>query len=861
MSGRSAPSVGTVIRAGWAPSAGGGRIDAQVGNEQATAVDERRIAAVARRGPDLLGLFDADGEVLFLSDAAVRLFTGAPVDRQLARTDPAHRIHPDDIDELLAAFSRAKRSVEPVPVVFRTMHDDGDWRHVEGSFLNLLDHPEIRGITLSLRDVSDRVRIEGELRRAYSERQASGERFRRLVHHSPDLVMVLDPVGRITYASAAATTTFGYAPEELVGTSAFDLIHPGDVDGALDALVNALVDFAQEMIPLRVRHRDGRWIPVEALASDLVDDPVVGGLVVAVRDVSDRVEIAEALRDVQVRFRQAWEHAPIGMGFVAPGARFVRVNPAFCRMLDRDEGTMSELGLHAITHEQDLERVLALVRSLFDHHAGRREWEQRLRRSDGSWIWARVTATPLQTRDGEAAVHALVQVEDVTKQKEYEERLAYEATHDHLTGLPRRALLLDHLSLALASARRHGASVGVLFVDLDHFKHVNDTSGHEAGDALLVDIASRLRRAVREADTPGRFGGDEFVVVCPDLADGRDAVVVAERIGALLAEPFDVAGRELRVSASIGVAVAEADTSADELLRRADLAAYRAKQRGRNRFEIFDDELRQVVAGRAATERALRTGLEVGDVVVHYQPVYDLPTGQVAGFETLARWNRPGHGLLRPSEFLPVAEESGLIVPLGRRVLALACAQAAAWERDAHTGGAPFVTVNCSPRQLARGIARDLRSLLAEHHVDARRVWLEIPETLRVDETPGVVEVLHELCALGVRLALDDFGTGYASLQHLRELPVGVLKIDGTFIAELGKSQEGTAIVGSVIGLGHALHMQVIAEGVETAEQVALLREMRCDYAQGVHLSPPLTAAEATELLDRRGAVASLRDE
>ena len=668
------------------------------------------------------------------------------------------------------------------------------------------------------------------------------------MQHSPDLILVIDTAGYVTFASPAAFTTFGFAPDELVNSSIFDFIHPEDAPGTLDALSNAVVDFEPETIPLRVRHADGHWVPVEALGSDLVDDPIVGGLLINVRDVSDRFEIAEALREVQMRSQQAWEHAPIGMAFTDHDGNFFKVNPALGRLLGCTEDELLESGLASRSHPDDVDRVLAFHRSLFGNSRSDAQWEQRLLRHDETTVWVRVSATIVRANDDEP-LYGLVQLEDITHVKRSRDQLAYEATHDTLTGLPLRKLVFDHLELALAGARRNGGEVAVLFVDLDHFKPVNDSLGHGAGDELLAEVATRLRNAVRGGDTPGRFGGDEFVVVCPGLTAVRDVVVVAERVRALLAKPFRIRGRDVFIGASIGIAVADDDATAESLLRDADSAAYRAKQRGRNRFEIFDDELRDSVAHRLQVENGMRRGIEHREFKVLYQPIVDARSGRLAGFEALVRWEDPERGLLRPAEFLTIAEETGLVVPLGRHVLSDACEQLARWQlRDEHE--ATFVTVNVSPRQLlAPEFVDDTSEIIAANGVSPGRLWIEIPETLLVHDTPQLVAVLRELGGFGVELALDDFGTGYSSLNHLRELPVGVLKIDSSFIAEICKTPQDATIVGSVVNLAHALGMQVIAEGVETEEQLEVLRDLDCDLVQGYLFARPLYGEDADALI------------
>jgi diguanylate cyclase (GGDEF)-like protein len=468
-------------------------------------------------------------------------------------------------------------------------------------------------------------------------------------------------------------------------------------------------------------------------------------------------------------------------------------------------------------------------------------------------MWARVTITPVCDVERKP-LYFIGHVEDVTERKQIEQRMSHDATHDALTGLPLRTLLLDHLELALAGARRHTTSVAVLFIDLDRFKRVNDSLGHAAGDELLTEVARRLRSAVRDIDTPGRFGGDEFVVVCPDLSEVRDVVAIAERVRQLLEEPFDVRGVQVFVGASIGIAVADSGTDAATLLGQADTAAYRAKDRGRNRYEIFDDDLRTSVARRLDTETGLRRALERDELRLVYQPIVEMSQGSVVGFEALVRWEREGK-VIGPDEFLAVAEETGLIVPLGQQVLEKACRQLAEWRRVLPGARLPRLSVNLSARQLTQPeLVHDVRRTLAATGVAASGLCLEITETVLMHDTPQVTTNLNGLRDLGVTLAIDDFGTGYSSLSYLRRLPVSAVKIDRSFTVGLGDDHDTSTIVASVVGLAHALGMDVVAEGVETVEHVAALLGLGCDHGQGFFFSRPVSPDIALEFI-RRGVV------
>jgi diguanylate cyclase (GGDEF)-like protein/PAS domain S-box-containing protein len=420
--------------------------------------------------------------------------------------------------------------------------------------------------------------------------------------------------------------------------------------------------------------------------------------------------------------------------------------------------------------------------------------------------------------------------------------------HDPLTELPNRALVMDRLVQASQRLDRTDARVALVFIDLDHFKHVNDSLGHRAGDAVLRQVADRLRAAVRPGDTVGRFGGDEFVVVCEDIADEGMALTVAERLSQAFAAPFRAGGDEHVLGASVGIALLDAEQDVEELLRDADAAMYRAKERGRSRIELFDTGMRAWAEGRLQTEGGLRRALELDEIEVHYQPIVDLSSGTIAAVEALVRWRHPERGLLAPGTFVPVAEESGLIVPLGRRVLELACEQAAAWSAVGPGGGPLPVHVNLSPRQLHdHGLVETVHATLEATGAQPAALALEITESTLIDRGPARLRLLERLRELGTELVLDDFGTGWSSLSYLAQLPISGLKIDRSFVAGLAGGQ--APIVDAVVRLARAFDLSVVAEGIEDRAQLHALRRLGCEHGQGYLFARPMPAEELAPLL------------
>jgi diguanylate cyclase (GGDEF)-like protein/PAS domain S-box-containing protein len=469
-------------------------------------------------------------------------------------------------------------------------------------------------------------------------------------------------------------------------------------------------------------------------------------------------------------------------------------------------------------------------------------------RADGTRFPVELTASPIVR--GAQRTGTVVMFRDLTERT----ALTRRALHDPLTGLPNRALFLDHLERALARQERYDLLVGVLFIDLDRFKLVNDSLGHAAGDQLLVEVAGRLRGALREHDTVARFGGDEFVVLCDDLTDEAQVVTIAERIVGELGAAYRIAGQEVVSSASVGITLSRRQpgrrADPETLLADADAAMYRAKDRGRAGFELFDEEMRVRTRTRVQLERDLRRALREGDIEVHYQPTVDLRDGRITGVEALARWTHPSRGPIPPATFIPLAEETGLITDLGLHVLETACRQGEVWRAARAEWGGLLISVNVSGRQVQRAaLATDVAEVLRRTGLDPGRLVIEVTESVLMTDIPRAAEALEALKAVGVGIAVDDFGTGYSSLAYLTRFPLDILKVDRSFIDQIVEDGRSLSIVAAVIGLAKALGLQTIAEGVEHAAQLSALRRLGCAQAQGFHLARPLPAGEVERIL------------
>jgi diguanylate cyclase (GGDEF)-like protein/PAS domain S-box-containing protein len=529
------------------------------------------------------------------------------------------------------------------------------------------------------------------------------------------------------------------------------------------------------------------------------------------------------------------------------------VSPSVKRLLGAGDGKLLGAPLTGLAHPEDVGAVDSLLDRAMRSPGERVIAEWRLRLGDGTWLPVETVATS-GLLNGDAPGVAL-NTRDLRERKALEQKLTFQAFHDPLTRLANRSLFRERVEHALE--RRQSGDTAVLFIDLDNFKTINDSLGHAAGDHVLVETAHRLRSALRAEDTAARLGGDEFGVLLED-ADVTASARVAERIRSALGVPFWVVGQEVFISASIGIATREAGDTATELLRNADVAMYTAKTKGKARFEVFEARMHDAVVARLGLEAELRRAIDRREFVIHYQPIVKLQTGEVIGAEALVRWQHPTRGLVPPLEFIPLAEETGLIVPLGGWILREACRQLAEWQR-LRGGGEPFVmNVNLSSRQLVRdAIADEVAAAVDESGIRASWLVLEVTETVLMADPVVAATALGHIRELGVRVALDDFGSGYSSLSHLRRFPIDIVKIDKSFVDDVATDGVESAIARSIIDLGRAMQIETVAEGIEAGEQAETLRSLGCGFGQGFFFARPLDPAAWEGLLRSDGTVAT----
>lgn len=565
------------------------------------------------------------------------------------------------------------------------------------------------------------------------------------------------------------------------------------------------------------------------------------------RDVSQREAMATALRQSEERFQALFEASSLGIAWADPEGRFLEVNPALCEMLGRTAEQLLSVSIQDLAHPDDRDAVRRVIQETRTEPAGA-SLEVRLIHQRGDAVWAQASVSPMGNHSGPPRI--MWQVQDTMERRGLQERLTHQALHDSLTGLPNRALFLDRTGRALSRLDRATSMVGVMVVDIDRLDAVNDAHGHETGDRVLVAVGERLKDSIGQADTIARLGGDEFGLLCEDLESDEDALTLAERVRESVRGPVRVEGTEVALSGTVGVALSRNTADNPEtLLRDATLALHRAKAGGRGGLEVFDKSMREKAARRLKTETDLQKAIQGGEFRVFYQPQVELESGTIVGVEVLARWQHPERGLVTPTEFIQLAEETGIILPLGQWVLEQACRQSEKWR--SFRGGEPLPAwVNISPTQLAQPNFPELVSkILAEHGTDPAALCLEVTEGALLGETGTAVATLRKLKDLGIKVGLDDFGMGFSSLAYLKRLPVDMLKLDRTFVAGLGTNPEDSAIAAAVITLARAIGLTSIAAGVETPEQLAELRELGCDLAQGYFFSSPQPAEVMEELL------------
>jgi diguanylate cyclase (GGDEF)-like protein/PAS domain S-box-containing protein len=715
----------------------------------------------------------------------------------------------------------------------------------------------------------------------------------------------VDLQGNIMFANSAATSLVGWSESELSGRSMQDLLYypnpahqqehnnpesQGDhqQDGQHTSLLiektleEGGVYQAENVL---FRRKDGTSFPVEYVSTPLQEHNQIIGAVITFKDITERLQSEEALKQSETRFRSMFANNPIPMWvYDLETLQFLEVNEAAVSHYGYSQEEFLQMRISDIRPLEDVTRLLEDIEEERPtlQHSG--QW--RHRQKSGEIIDVQIISHMLEFTGRKAVV---VVAEDVTERKAFEVQLQHQAFHDSLTSLPNRALFMDRLGHALTRAHNQPGSVAVLFLDLDNFKVINDSLGHKMGDQLLVAVSQRLQECVRPEDTVARLGGDEFTILLEDIKDVNDAINVAERIATRLQAPINLSGNamlttsglqghEVFVTTSTGIAIQSsmrksgvlADTiqashsgsSPDDILRNADMAMYEAKSKGKSRYALFESKMTSQAKARLQLGTELRLALERGEFSVYYQPIVELESCRISGVEALVRWEHPRRGLISPVEFITLAEQTGLIVPIGQWVLEESCRQVLSWQRlsqqeqyegqpQEQSSNTPLVlSVNLSARQFQHPeLVEDIERTLRDTGFDPQHLKLEITESIGIEDVGFTNATLRRLKEMGIRIALDDFGTGYSALSYLKRYPIDTLKLDRSFIAGLGQNPEDTAIIHAVIGFAQALNLSVTGEGIETVEQLIELQRLGCDQGQGYYFARPMEGHAMSALL------------
>jgi len=675
------------------------------------------------------------------------------------------------------------------------------------------------------RDISSRLQAESAARR-------SEAKFAQVFSESPDGIIILRQSDlTIRDANPAFRLGAGLEPQDLVGHRVGEFYDVFDVAVLERALEQISTQGWFRNVEMTFRHASGKEIPT-LVSGALIDIDGEPGVLCVSKNVSELRKAQEQLRESEERFRGAFENAPIGILLLDLEGHIFQANRFAEDLLDFGQDALDGTRVTELVPDDDREALLAQLQQLIEGRELISRTERRMRCATGLEIWATVHVVVQRTAAGEP-LYCIMQIADITEMKNSQQAMERLAFYDTLTDLANRRLFNDRLTMAVEQCHRDQQRSALLYLDLDQFKHVNDTLGHDSGDLLLREVANRLLGCVRSVDTVARTGGDEFSILLDDIDAPMAAAEVARRVLQALRAPVRVAGHDLVVTTSIGITLIPDDgTEPNRLLKNADLAMYQAKEHGRNNYQYYSEELNRQATRRLRMEQQLRQALERGEFTLHYQPKIAVRDGSIAGFECLLRWEHPDQGLLAPGEFIEIAEESGVIVDIGRWVIEEACVAARELIRAA---GRPLcIGVNVSPRQFRDSrLVQTVEESLRRTGLEPDCLEFEITETMLMQDIETTSTMVKRLAERGVRVAIDDFGTGYSSLNYLRKFPISTVKVDRSFIRDIPANGDDMAITAAVIAMAHKLNMEVVAEGVETVAQRDYLVQHRCDFAQG----------------------------
>lgn len=807
--------------------------------QKALRESESRFRALVETASDAILTVDEACQILFANQAAEKIF-GYPVAAMIGES--LTRLVPGcpplaELAHFPASGPLRSDSALPERAELMGIHSSGREIPLDVS-IGLLPRDGRQLLTFIARDATESKRSERALR-------DSEERLRTLVNNAPIVLFAFDHEGIVTHLEGSGLEPLGLRAGEAVGRSAFEVY--SDSPRALQVLRRALAGEAfQETVELR-----GLIFEVEFAPRKDAQGRVLGAIGVAT-NVTDQRRAERAADQSEMRYRMLFDGNLAGVYRTTLEGKVLDCNESFADIFgyaSREEVLSLPAWDFYLTAE-DRRTYLARLKE----RRTLTNYEQCLRRKDGSHVWVLENGNLIEGLDGNPTIIEGTLI-DITERKRAEEQVKHLAFHDSLTGLPNRLLFNDRLRVAMVHANRYREKLAVLFLDIDRFKVINDSLGHSIGDELLRRVAERVAGCIRQEDTIARLGGDEFTVLLPGIAKEEAAATIANKILEAVRLPFFIEHRELFITTSIGVTLFPADGADPEtLVRNADTAMYRAKEQGRDNHQLYAPAMNTKALERLSLESRLRQALQNRELVIHYQPLIELATGQIRGAEALLRWQHPELGLVAPGEFISIAEVSGLIVPIGQWVLRTACAQARAWQLKGYPKFS--VAVNLSARQFQQAdLVFQVTEALHEADLSAASLDLEITESNAMQNAELSISTLWDLKNLGVSLSMDDFGTGYSSLSYLKRFPIDRIKIDQSFVRDVTRDPDDAAIAAAIIAMAHSLKLTAVAEGVETEAQLEFLRAQRCDEMQGYLFSPPVPAEKFELFLESSKAL------
>jgi len=757
-------------------------------------------------------------------------------DKQLIGDYSLKNIHPDDRDRVRNKAIRCLKKESVEPYEYRFINGDDELRYILETVTSIT-YKGKRAALGSFMDITERKTME--------------EKYRNILENIQEGYFEVDLTGNFTFVNDSICRVLGYPREELIGMNNQQYTTDKETAKKVFQAFNLVY---RTGVPLKefgwdITRKDGKKRYIEG-SIDLLKD--TSGKITGFRgishDVTERNKAEKALRQSEEKYRSILENIQEAYFEVDLAGNFTFYNDSLCRITACTREELLRANYRRFSDEENSKKVFQVFNKVFKTGEPTDSFDWLIIRKDGTKRFIEASVSLKRDSSGKPGGFKGV-IRDITERKMIEQELNHLATHDALTGLPNRLMFSQLLNHAILSAQRNRKQLAVLFIDLDRFKTINDSLGHEAGDTMLQEIAGRFKHLLRAADIVGRLGGDEFIILIEDVNELNQVATLAQKILTTTIKPVDIMSEECRVTASIGISIYPSDGRDEQsLMKNADIAMYFAKEEGKNNYQFYSDNIRSMANERLSIETNLRRALERNELYLDYQAKMDFKTGMITGVEALLRWNNPYLGSVTPTQLIPVAEETGMIVPIGRWVMRTACAQNVAWQRQ----GLPAIcmAVNLSLRQLTDDrLLGDIKNILEETGMAPHLLELEITESMVMHNPERLIAVLNKIKDMGVLLAIDDFGTGYSSLAQIKNFPVNTLKVDRSFIRNLPFNSENKAITEAVIIMGKNLRLTVVAEGVETKEEENFLRQQVCDEMQGFYFSKPIAPDKFADLL------------